>query len=116
MFILKEYMNNLSLSGQPGPGDAFLKWVWQHQSNEIRCARVHITEDASREFLEFPEAESLRQFDRSDRKFVAVALTSAHRPEILNAVDSDWWHHRHALKACGIHIQFLCPKQFAEKK
>jgi hypothetical protein len=27
MHILKEYMDNLSLSGQPGLGDAFFKWV-----------------------------------------------------------------------------------------
>jgi len=43
------------------------------------------------------------------RKFVAVVLGSAHRPTILNAIDSDWREHEAALKRHGVNIDFLCP-------
>jgi len=116
MRIIREYMDNLSLSGQPGPGDAFMKWVWHNQANDDRCERVHLTEDGSREFEEFPDDPRLECFDKSDRKFVAVALTSRNHPEILNAVDSDWWDYREAFAGCGIKVKFLCPSQFTNHK
>lgn len=31
--IVDEYRRNLSLSGRPGVGDAFMKWVWDNQFN-----------------------------------------------------------------------------------
>lgn len=109
--ILKEYMGQLQSSGQPGVGDAFLKWVLTNRANPDRCEYVSITpiEDATN-FLEFPVDTALASFDRSDRKFVAVALSHAEPPiPILNAVDGGWWKHRDALKANNIEVHFLCP-------
>jgi hypothetical protein len=113
--ILHEYMKNLSLSGQPGLGDAFFKWVWQNQGNIERCERVAIHQRGSgaEDYSEFPTDPSLHDFDPSDRKFVAVALGSKNSPEILNAVDPDWWEHRLALKRCGVRLRFLCRGQFS---
>lgn len=112
--ILDEYMKNLSLAGQPGLGDAFMKWVFESQAVPERCEQVPITPrgGADDDFEEFPDAPALRAFDRSDRKFVAVALTSRRRPVIQDAVDSDWWDYRRALRQHGARIQFLCPEQF----
>ena len=112
MRILKEYMGNLSMSGQPGAGDLFMIWVWNVHADENRCERVHLTcEDAgSDNFNEFPGDADLTDFDRSDRKFVAVALTSRNRPVVLNAVDSDWADSHVALKRNGVKVRFLCPQ------
>ncbi|HSU82609.1 MAG TPA: hypothetical protein VLR69_09330, partial [Thermoanaerobaculia bacterium] len=52
----------------------------------------------------------LAAFDPSDRKFVAVAVASGEQPEILNASDTDWWHHREALSRHGVEVRFLCPQ------
>jgi hypothetical protein len=113
--ILNEYRVNLSLSGQPGVGDAFFKWVWQNQGNVERCERVaiHPCQTSREDYREFPADPALHDFDPSDRKFVAVALGSKNSPEVLNAVDPDWWEHRSALKRCGVRIRFLCPAQFS---
>jgi len=112
MIILKEYMGHLSLKGQPGLGDAFMQWVWENQSVESRCERVGLTQtgDVEDEFLQFPDDPELRNFDCSDRMYVAVALGSQKNPAILNAVDTDWWNHRIALERNGVRIQFLCPQ------
>ncbi len=118
MRILKEYMDNLSLSGQPGLGDAFLKWVWTHQANVTRCELVHITPKSGEEdnFEEFPADPTLAGFDPSDRKFVAVARASRHKPPVLNAVDTDWWIFRTPLKKHKVRVRFLCPEHMKERK
>lgn len=112
MLILKEYMKNLNMSGQPGSGDLFMKWIWNVQADESHCCQVHITPCADDEtnFHEFPGDIRLTTFDRSDRKFVAVALCSKNNPVILNAVDPDWAEHFVALSEAGIKLKFLCPQ------
>ena len=115
MRVLREYMDNLSLSGQPGVGDFFMKWVWENQAVPNRCERVTITPrpDDSDDFEEFPRDPDLAAFDRSDRKFVALALASPLRPTVLNAVDSDWWHYGPALARHRVVVNNLYPDQRA---
>ena len=111
MLILSEYLRKASLAGQPGSGDAFLKWVWQNQAVSERCETVAVT-PVNGSFAEFPKSPDLCGFHKNDRKFVAVALASKSRPEVLNAVDSHWWTFRDALKRHGVRICFVCPEQF----
>ncbi len=116
--ILNEYMGRLSLSGQPGVGDAFFKWLHDHQADPRHCECVRITPKSSdaEDFKEFPNDSKLAGFDRSDRKFVAVARASRRNPSILNAVDRDWWDFREALKGNGVLVQFLCPSAMKRTK
>ncbi len=115
--ILAEYRRYLSLAGQPGVGDAFIKWVHDNSGRQDLVTRVPITPrgEAPEDFVEFPNNPNLVGFDRSDRKFVAVALSSGRQPPILNATDRDWWDFREALSEVGISISFLCPEQFHEQ-
>jgi hypothetical protein len=110
-WILSEYQDNLRSDGQPGVGDAFLKWVYNYQWNPQWCDRVRITptEDGT-SFSEFPDDPDLKGFDRSDRKFVAAARAHPESPPILNAVDTDWWLFRAALVRNGVHVEFVCPQ------
>ena len=108
--ILSEYRNNLRLSGQPGAGDAFFKWLYENQANVENCLRVRVTSHGTRGFLEFPDKPGLSGFDLDDRKFVAVALASGLSPPVLNASDTDWWHFRDELDNCGVKVLFLCPE------
>ena len=107
--ILDEYMRNLNISGQPGLGDAFFKFIWDNQANERHCRKVKATPNDERGFDEFPDDPSLAKFDMDDRKFVAVAIASESAPKILNASDTDWWIHRQELGRHGVEIEFLCP-------
>jgi hypothetical protein len=108
--ILKEYMANLRSDGQPGPGDAFLKWVHTNYSNPDRCELVRITPSDSSEtdFEEFPTDPELRNFDLSDRKFIAVALAHPEKPPILQATDAEWWEMRESFRRAGVTIDFVC--------
>lgn len=109
--ILEEYRRNLSLGGQPGPGDRFFKWLWANQANSTCCLTVPITSRNNDEtdFREFPDDPALATFDRQDRKFVAVALASGRNPPVRNASDRDWWVFRDRLAQHGVHVEFLCP-------
>jgi hypothetical protein len=110
--LFQEYFKYANRSGQPRTGDAFIKWLWDNQANAKRVECVSITSRASDpdNFNEFPSDPGLNLFDRSDRKFVAVALSSKRSPKILNATDSDWRDFREQLKANGISVIFLCPQ------
>lgn len=111
--ILREYTNKLGFAGQPGAGHAFVKWAHDHQAISAKVRQVPITPSADggwRRYDQFPDCQDLSTFDKSDQKFVAVALASGENPLILNAVDSDWWNHRAALTAAGVNVEFLCPQ------
>jgi hypothetical protein len=117
MRILAEYRRNLSPSGQPGPGDAFMKWVWNNQANTRHCRQIPIRHRKDTEdFIEYPQDKELAGFDRSDRKFVAVALASKLDPPIINAVDTDWWDYQEPLRKHGVSIEFLCPEIMDRRK
>lgn len=43
--ILNEYRRNCNSSGQPGVGDAFLKWLFRNMANPACCEQVPITQN-----------------------------------------------------------------------
>lgn len=115
--IIKEYRGLLSASGQPGPGDAFLKWLLTHEWNEHRVTRVQITPKISdpEDYEELPAPSDGTIYDPSDRKFLAVAAAHSNRPPILQALDSKWWGWQASLAAIGVVIHFLCPDSIEAK-
>ena len=114
-WIIKEYLRNLDQRGQPGVGDAFLKWVLTNYRNPSRCVLVNITPVNSEgsDFQEFPKDPCLAGYDPEDRKFVAVSAVHPDHPAIAQAVDRRWWGLRCALKNNGIRVDFLCPSDIS---
>lgn len=115
--IVREYMNKLSQSGQPGVGDAFLKWVLTNMKKPKICEMVPLTPKSSNpdSYEEFPSHSGLKYFDPSDRKFVAVAAAHPEHPPIMQAADSKWWGWKKPLKESGVDVEFLCPDEIQEK-
>ena len=112
--IFNEYRKQLFMKGQPGIGDYFMKWVHQNRWTLPDSDRVTITKEGD-SYKEFPEHEKLKNFDISDRKFVAVANAHPEKPPILQSTDSKWWGWKDALKDVGIAVQFLCPEYIKAK-
>jgi len=112
--IFDEYRQQLSMRGQPGVGDRFMKWVHDHRWSFSNSDRVVITKNGD-SYDEFPDHDGLKEFDKSDRKFVAVANAHSEKPPILQATDSKWWGWKEALEEVGITVHFLCP-EYAETK
>ena len=66
-------------------------------------------------YAEFPKSTDLLKFDRSDRKFVALAKAHPANPPIVNGSDTDWWEFKDILTREGIQIVFLC-KEYMKAK
>ncbi len=112
--IFEEYRHNLSFEGQPGVGDMFLKWVYDNQWMLPADNRVSITKNGN-SYNEFPSHEGLNDFDKSDRKFVAVSNAHPLKPKIYQATDTKWWGWKDALADVGIRVDFICSEYIAEK-
>jgi hypothetical protein len=112
--IFNEYRHQLSMSGRPGVGDHFMKWVNDNRWNFPKEDRVVINKNGN-SYHEFPDHEGLSSFDISDRKFVAVANAHPAKPTILQATDSKWKGWDAALKDVGLTVQFLCPDYIEAK-
>jgi hypothetical protein len=107
--IFEEYKSYFNFRGQSGTGDMFFKVLNERRFSTNNCEQVEINKDGNWGYEEFPHDKDLRDFDLSDRKFVAVAIQSLNSPVILNATDSDWYIYRKSLKKY-VHIEELCPK------
>lgn len=105
--IFDEYRQQLSMKGQPGVGDRFMKWVHDNRWGLPDTDRVIITKNGE-SYDQFPDHNGLNDFDNSDRKFIAVANAHPAKPPVLQATDSKWWGWKDALKEVGITVQFLC--------
>lgn len=112
--IFGEYRQHLSMKGQPGVGDRFMKWVHDNRWNPEKVERIEITKNSD-SYDEFPTHIGLVDFDNSDRKFIAVSNAHPHKPPVLQATDSKWWGWKEALADVGISVHFLCP-DYAKKK
>ena len=115
--IIAEYRQNLGFKGQPGPGDVFFKWLLTHEWGGEKVTRVAITPVAAddEDFEELSPPPRGVRYDRSDRKFLAVAAAHADRPPILQSFDSKWWGWQAALAKVGVTIHFLCEHEIAGK-
>jgi hypothetical protein len=112
--IYNEYRRQLSMSGQPGVGDFFMKWVHDHRYSFPETDRVEITK-AGDSYNEFPQHDGLTDFDISDRKFIAVANFHIEKPPILQATDCKWWGWKEPLADVGVKVKFLCPNYVEDK-
>jgi hypothetical protein len=114
--ILSEYRNYLNYSGQPGAGDAFLRWFFNNRWKNDLCRTVSIRRiaDGWRRFEEFPDDVALAEFDPSDQKFVATANASESPAHILQAADHKWLKWQEPLRGHGITVRFLCEQELQE--
>jgi hypothetical protein len=104
--IFDEYREHLSFSGQPGVGDAFFKWLYNHMYSFPETERIALNK-AEDGYLEYPNEMKAINVDPSDMKFFAVSNAHPSKPAILEATDTKWWNWADAAKQCGIHIEFM---------
>ena len=109
--ILKEYGRRLKIQQEKcremsGVGDEFFILLFNHQYSNDRVRRIAITKstDIARSFDELPE----NTLDRSDRKFLAVAVAAD--AVLLNATDSDWGAQEALIDSLGVKVDQLCPQ------
>ena len=109
--IFEEYRKKLNFSGAPGMGDVFFKYIFDNQHSGKRVQRVTVTpsDDDRRGFEGLPK----NRFDRSDRKFLAVAVAAD--AVVLNATDSDWNEHQALMDQLNVVVEELCPQHLERR-
>lgn len=118
--ILREYIGAIDGKRPYGVGGQALVWMIQNQYNPRRVHRVSLSRDACGNFVDFPSDNRLLRFDKSDKKFAALAKKT--KTPVTNAVDTDWKDYLSPLNDNGIFVNFLCGescdqdslKQFSE--
>ena len=83
----------------------------RNRNNPRHCVPVTLDRAEDGSFSNFPTAPELADFNPSDRKFMAAALMHGANPPVVNATDSDWYHHREALTRRGIRVEFSYPTE-----
>lgn len=108
--ILAEYRTYLNYSGQPGIGDAFLRWFFNNRGKADLCRTVRISHIDHEWclFAEFPEDDELADFDKADQKFVATATSDNSGAKITQAGDHKWLRWERVLQRHNVLIRFVC--------
>jgi len=115
--VLAEYRKNMYPDPRPSSGLAgqFLLYILTQQGNPERVLRVDSPKSANGDYIHFPQTADLAGFDRSDKKWVALARAyqqeTGRTAPIVNASDSDWQAAQAALKALGVEVTLLCESQ-----
>ena len=112
--ILKEYQKKINTHAEDNVASEFLMWIIRGLMTG-KVAQYQITKTGDNSYEEFPSSPDLAKFDRSDRKFVALAKVDPTNPSIYNGSDTDWWDFREAFTKEGIHIVFLCEEYMRAK-
>ncbi len=102
--IQDEYRRQLNPRGQPGVGDRFYLEVINSAPGRIE--RVELPRRGDGEYENLPQSLIDCGFDRSDRKFAALAKQE--NAVVLNAVDSDWVEKALILEIENISVNNLC--------
>lgn len=102
--IEREYRRHLNPKGQPGAGHLFYLKLLKERGRLVKEVLLRKRPDG--EFEDFPIDQRLVAFDRSDRKFAALACRA--QAPVANATDGDWLEHREALRKHGIEVVFVC--------
>lgn len=105
--ILREYRQNIRSGGRAVQLFSQLETQPRERLVEVEIA---FDEDG---FARVPEALAIA--DKSDRKFISVALVHTPTPPIINATDTDWAKDQDLLARGGITVNELCPGYIHEK-
>ena len=112
--IVNEYRRNINTDLEDNVASQFLMWLFRNMMTG-KVALYNITKTGDNTYAEYPDSPELEHFDRSDRKFVALANAHPQHPDIYNGADTDWWDYREALERAGIHVVFLSEEYMRAK-
>lgn len=103
---MDKYKAHASFKGQPGVGDAFLRFVYEKGYDAAAVTRVDIRNGDGTWRL--PANFLICGFDDDDLLWVSAAHNSPKPSQILNACDSDYDEHAAALAAIPVSVSELC--------
>jgi hypothetical protein len=106
--IVSEYVGTLRGAATSGLAVKLALRLYRTRHGAASLEKVDITHsDApAGSYDEVPTA--LRDFDRDDQKFIAVAASAGGAPPIVAGLDREWWDRQADFAANGLNVQFPC--------
>ena len=102
--IISEYERNIL---ETDMGKQFKKWLYTYISRMDVVNDMIKLETENGRYCAFPDDAALQEFDSSDRKFIALALSHCETPPIIQAADGKWLGFTEKLSEYGIQIEYL---------
>lgn len=103
--IMTEYRH--IIPNETNEGKLFWRWLYTYLGKIDLENLIKLEKDEDGNYLMFPMEERTREFDLSDRKFVALSCTHAEHPPIVEAADGKWLGFKEVFEEYGVHIEFL---------
>lgn len=110
--IWKEYQNNVCKDS--GMGKQFFKWLYSYYATILPQDHIKLDKDENGQYIDYPYDDDTKEFDESDKKFVAISNAHNEKPPIIEAADGKWLGYEKAFAKYGIHIEFL-NREYAQK-
>ena len=101
--VEQEYWSNLN-AGYPGVGNRFLQFFFSACADRIDRISLGTQKNSGFDALSF--TGTLKNFDKSDRKFAALSVAA--NCKVYVSVDTDWAISKNDLESAGVKIEFLC--------
>lgn len=102
---MTEYRNRIPRNTEMGK--IFFRWLYNYYGSMELEDLVKLERDEEGNFTMFPLEKRTEEFDRSDRKFVAMSRTHQEHPPIIEATDGKWLGFKEVFEEYGVHINFL---------
>jgi hypothetical protein len=110
--IWKEYHNNIC--DNSNMGKLFFRWLHSYYATILPEDHIKLDRDENGRYIDYPYDDDTREFDESDKKFVALSNAHPEKPPIIEAADGKWLGYEKAFAKYGIHIEFL-DRDYAQK-
>jgi hypothetical protein len=114
--VFGEYLERLAQSPRDGIGKKLAVTLYHRRFDQSVCQIVDATpceDDPRTDFEEVPDA--LRDFDRDDHKWIALARAAPQHTPVYQALDGEWWARRSDLLREGVEVQFLCASDLIDR-
>lgn len=111
--VLREYANKVRLQRNLSLDLAglFLIYIRSNAGYRDRVRQILLRKDNG-EYVDWPQDKKLADFDRNDRKWVALARAFTREEDrsapIAYAIERDWDKHRNTLTSHGVELEPLC--------
>lgn len=103
--IINEYRNRIPKN--TNLGQIFWRWFDTYIGVISLEDFLKLDKDADGNYMMYPLDDRTKEFDLSDRKFVALARAHPEHPPIVEATDGKWLGYKEAFEEYGVHIEFL---------
>lgn len=103
--IMTEYRNNVCKDSNMGK--IFFRWLYDYYSRIDNNDHIKLEKNDNGQYKDYPYYDDTKDFDESDKKYIALANAHSEKPPIIEATDGKWMGYESVFLRYDISIEFL---------